>query len=350
MTGVYVILVNWNGWGDTVECLESLLRSEPEGVRVIVCDNGSTDGSLEHLKSWAAGGVEALAPAGPLQRFSFPPVAKPVSCRVLTREEAEEGRGDARDAALTIIDTGANLGFAGGNNVGLRFALSRDDFRYAWLLNNDTVVAPGALARLVERMEEMPQAGICGSTLLRYEEPHRVQAHGGGYYCRWIALPWHLGRLKKAGDRVDRRKVEGAMNYVVGASMLVSKNFLQEVGLLCEDYFLYFEESDWAMRARGRFRLAYAPESVVYHKIGGSIGTSSDPRDKSLACDFYSARNRIFFTRRFFPAALPTVYLSLLGTLLTRALLGKWDRVLLIARVLAGGAGARVGAPGVTEP
>jgi len=126
------------------------------------------------------------------------------------------------------------------------------------------------------------------------------------------------------------------MNYVEGASMLVSRQFLVEIGLLCEDYFLYFEEADWAIRAEGRFRLGYAPLSIVYHKVGGSIGTSSNPAKTSYTSDYFNIRNRLMFTRRFYPGALPTVWLVIVGAMLSRVCLGKWDRVAMIFRILCG--------------
>jgi GT2 family glycosyltransferase len=124
------------------------------------------------------------------------------------------------------------------------------------------------------------------------------------------------------------------MNYIEGASMLASRQFLEEIGLLCEDYFLYFEEADWAIRAEGRFRLAYAPGSIIYHKVGGSIGTSSNPAKMSYISDYFNIRNRLLFTRRFYPAALPTVYLILFGSMLLRILLGKWDRAVMIFKMM----------------
>jgi len=126
------------------------------------------------------------------------------------------------------------------------------------------------------------------------------------------------------------------MNYVEGASMLVSRQFLDEVGLLCEDYFLYFEEADWAIRAKGRFSLGYAPLSIVYHKVGGSIGTSSNPATMSYTSDYFNIHNRLQFTRRFYLAALPTVWLVIVGSLLLRLCLGKWDRAMMIFRLLCG--------------
>ena len=124
------------------------------------------------------------------------------------------------------------------------------------------------------------------------------------------------------------------MNYVEGASMLVSRGFLKQIGLMCEDYFLYFEEVDWALRARGHFCLGYAPDSVIYHKVGKSIGTSSNPAKKSLVCDYYNICNRIRFTRRFYPAALPTVYLVLLAEILLRILFAKTRHSAMIFRLM----------------
>jgi len=212
--------------------------------------------------------------------------------------------------------------------------LWRGGFDYLWLLNNVTIVEPGALQALCTRMSETPRAGMCGSTLLHYGDPRKVQAWGGGYYCKWIGLPWHQGRLMRSSNSINRERAERWMNYVVGASMLVSRKFLEDVGLMCEDYFLYFEETDWAMRARGQYVLAYAPASIVYHKVGASIGTSSNPGKKSFLCDYYSIRNRLLFTRRFFPEALPTIYVSLLCAALVRLLFGKWARAWLVVRLL----------------
>jgi hypothetical protein len=237
---------------------------------------------------------------------------------------------------LFLIRNDENLGFAGGNNVGLRYVLARGDADYCWLLNNDTVVEPDALTHLVARMQQKTNIGICGSTIRLYHERTRIQALGGGHYFRWIGLPWHYGRFTRWRKNVNLLRAESRMNYVEGASMLVSRQFLDEVGLLCEDYFLYFEEADWSIRAKGRFLLGYASQSIVYHKVGGSIGTRSNPAKKSYTCDYYNIRNRLLFTRRFYPAALPTVGLVLVGEILLRLCMGKWDRAAMIFRLLCG--------------
>lgn len=316
MSRAWIILVNWNGWRDTLECLESLLLLDYPDFRIVICDNGSDDGSLERIAGW-------------------------VGERGVTLARFQREGGSAvlcGDPLITLIDIGENLGFAGGNNVGIRHALARGA-AYCWLLNNDTVVEPDALSQLVARMRQDASVGICGSTLRLYHDRDRIQALGGGFYYRWLGVPWHYGRCTRWNRSAGLQlRAEARMNYVEGASMLVSRDFLERVGLLNEEYFLYFEEADWALRGRGRFALGYAAGSVVYHKVGGSIGTSSNPSRKSYVCDFYNVRNRILFARRHHPFTLPTVYLVLMVEVLLRVLCGRWDRAGMILGLMFGGA------------
>lgn len=317
MSKVYIIVVNWNGWNDTIECLESLLLLEYPDFKVVVCDNASRDDSIQKLREW---GERTFGSAS-------------ADFQVLSRSVAEAADSHV-DAKCTLVTNAANLGFAGGNNVGLRYAIARGDAEFCWLLNNDTVVAPDALTHLVARMKQNLSVGICGSTVLYYNKRQRIQALGGGHYCRWIGLPWHYGRFTTWGSTIDQQHAESRMNYVEGASMLVSRQFLEEIGLLCEDYFLYFEEADWAIRAEGRFTLGYAPQSIVFHKVGSSVGTSSNPARMSYTSDYFNIRNRLLFTRRHYPTALPTVWLVVFGALLLRLFMGKRDRVLMVFRLL----------------
>jgi GT2 family glycosyltransferase len=272
---VAIVIVNWNGWRDTVECLESLRHLVYPDYRVIVIDNGSTDASVERLKPLAGGQIE-------------------------------------------LIETGRNLGFAGGNNVGLRRALQEPAVEYFWLLNNDTVVDPDALARLVERLKEKSGAGICGSTVVNYRERDRVEAWGGAFYDKWLAVARHLGQGKPLAAPIDVAKVERRLGYILGASLLVSRAFLREIGLLAEEYFIYCEEIDWAARARGRYTLAYAPKSIVYHKGGSSVGSAGSGFAK-----YYEMRNRLLVTRKNFPYAYPTVYLGVVVEMIGMFLRGE---------------------------
>lgn len=230
---------------------------------------------------------------------------------------------DTNDARLVLIQTGANLGFAGGNNAGLRYAMQDPAMRYVWLLNNDVVIRADALSRLVARMEEhhagARPAGMCGSTLLYYHRPETAQVLGGAHYSRWRCRAMPIGPGKFSSGAVDRQSVEDRLAYVAGASMLVSRDFLATVGLMHEGYFLYYEEMDWAMRARRQYALRYAPDSIVYHKEGGTIGTASLSRPSPLSV-FYMQRSRVLFMKRFFRWQLAYFYGIVIGELLTALL------------------------------
>lgn len=297
---VYVITLNWNSWKLTLPCLESLLRSGYANYCVVVCDNGSTDGSESHILDWAAGRVPASAPDSEVLRgLVEPPIPKPVPYTFYSRAEAEAG-GTSGDERLVLIQTGANLGFAGGCNVGMRYALARGDADFIWLVNNDSLVPADSLQHLVSRALSDPMIGLCGSTLLGVKHPNKIQALGGARWRKWTGTSKHIG-VGEAWPRPDlnAQQIETQMDYVVGASMLASRGFLDKVGLLAEDYFLYYEEIDWAMRAKKHFRLAYAPDSIVYHVEGGSSGFS--------LLRYYYYRSMIRFTWRHARRYLPLV-------------------------------------------
>ena len=206
-----------------------------------------------------------------------------------------------------FIDAGRNLGFAAGVNIGVRFALANAAVRYVWVLNNDTVVARDCLSWMERRMAEDPAVGMCGSRILFYREPDRVQVLGGARFQPWRGTSRLIGSLRSASEVVDPREVERNLDHLSGASMLVARTFLEEVGLMEEGYFLYFEEMDWAIRGKGRYRLAYADDAVVYHKEGASIGSNHQRTLRSALSSFFMVRSRLRFTWKFFPWALPSV-------------------------------------------
>jgi hypothetical protein len=256
---------------------------------------------------------------------------------VLDRAAAERG-GDvrARRARVILVPTGANLGFAGGCNVGMRYALAVGDFDYVWLLNNDTVVPPDALGALVERMEQDPGSGLCGSRIIFYDDPTTVQCLGGATYNPWLATTRRIGQGTPVARAVDPHEVERRTHCVYGASVLARSGFLLDVGLLEERYFMYFEEQDWAERSARRWKLAYAHESVVYHRDGRSAGSHVDARHRSAFSDVVSMRARLLLTRRFYRLALPTVYAASVAVAVKRALLGDVPRGVLLMRFLLG--------------
>lgn len=332
---VYVVLVNWNGWKDTIECLESLFRSSYSEFTVIVCDNNSTDGSAGRIVSWAAGELPPPTALNPtLRHLSFPPIPKPLAIRRL-RTGVENLPVSEITPRLVLIENSSNLGFAGANNVGIRYALSRGDASFLWLLNNDTVASPDAMGQLVKHMGRDLEVGILGSKLVFYSNESQVQALGGARYNKWIARGSDIGAHSSPSQRSSVSEVCAAMDYVVGASMFVSVRFVQDIGLLNEEFFLYFEELDWALRSKGRFRLGFCEKSIVYHKNGASThaGVPSKP---SLTADFYSTRNKISFTQRYFPSYLPSVYAYLLVRAVRRILQGAYKNAYVITRLILG--------------
>ncbi|HEX7075186.1 MAG TPA: glycosyltransferase family 2 protein [Hyphomicrobiaceae bacterium] len=307
--GTAIVVLNWNGWSDTIECLESLFRLDPGPQRIVVCDNASEDNSLDHLIAWAEGRLNTIPPtkADETRRLSFPPVVKPIPYKVYERAEAEAG-GDLPDDAprLAFIRTGANLGFAGGNNVGLRYLLADSSISAIWILNNDTVVERSALGALVSEALSNPAAGLIGATVLEYERPSMIQAQAGAKYLRCIGWATHIGAKRKWSDRLKKNSVEQQVDYILGASMFATRAFLEKAGLMDESYFLYYEELDWATKAAGRGALGYAPDAIVYHKMGRSIGTGRRLASGSALSLYYLNRNRLLIARRHWPRFLLT--------------------------------------------
>ena len=344
---VCIILVNYCGWVDTIECLESVLRMNYDNYQVVVVENDSKDNSIEYLKLWAEGNLDIICHHQyTLKDLSFPPVPKPVQYREYNRKRGEQGglqefannssNLQSLSASLVFINSGENLGFAGGNNVGLRYALKDEDFQYAWLLNNDTVVEPNALKKMLERLQEKRSAGMCGSTLRYYYYPDAVQTLGGSVYNKWMGWNRYLTDVGQAAAALDPDIIERRLYAVSGASMLVSRLFLESIGLMSEDYFLYFEELDWSVRAENKFTLAYAPESVVYHKDGASIRKGTSGNKPSILSEYYLQKNKIIFTRRYYPYALPTIYLGLILAIFKSIVRRQWERVILILKIIFG--------------
>jgi GT2 family glycosyltransferase len=316
-------VLNWNGWRDTIECLESVFRLDYPNYKVVVCDNASSDGSLDRIRWWARGEIKAEVRNPALAALINPPISKPIPFAEVEPTTAGKEAGESA-TRLLLIQTGANLGFAGGNNVGLRYALKQGDCSFAWILNNDTVVRPDALSQLVQRMRERADAGICGSTLLYYDDPSKVQACGGSVYNRWIARSGNIGNMVDASHLPETQEVERKMAYVVGASMLVRQSFMKQVGLMDEQYFLTFEEIDWATWAKGRFQLAYSRCSIIYHKEGASTGSHRLRSRRSPLIEFYAIRNRVLFTRRHHPLALLSVLCVITMSALYRLMNWRW--------------------------
>ena len=327
-----VILVNWNRAADTIECIESLLASAMP-VRIIVVDNGSADGSVAAIAGWAAGGRPA-APADPaMTRFSDPPAPKPLPLAVVTGEPP----GAAPLAPVTLIDARANLGFAGGNNLGMRWALADAAIDQLWILNNDTVAEADAAAALSATLDADPGLGMAGTVVRYYWRPDTVQALNGSTFNLWTGQGRGIHVNEPAARPFDAAAVAARTGFILGASLGVTRAFVETVGPMSEAYFLYFEEIDWTARNAGRFATGFAAGATVYHKEGGSIGSSNKPGARSAMSDYYMLRSRLLFYRSHHRGRLPVVWLLGAAAALRRLLRGQPAKAAAMARALFGG-------------
>lgn len=314
---VHILLVNYNGCRDTLECLESLFRLDYPDFRVIVCDNGSTDDSVEHLQRWANGRELSTPPdVLALRHLAEPPVAKPVRYVIYGRAEAERGGTAGADAPLIVVCTGDNLGFAGGNNVGLRYLRARNQTGLVWILNNDTIVESSTLRELVTELDRNPPLAAVGGTLFWYDRPDTVQVAGG-----WCVSLWNGFSRPRAGNHAR-------FDFISGACILVRLEVLDTVGLLDERYFLYSEEVDWCLRMRRwGLELGYAENARVWHKEGRTMRRQGD------WWDYYSVRSSLLLVHKFRPARVPVALMwSIYRCVLPKIARGQWRRLRAVIR------------------
>ena len=242
---VSIIILNWNNYKDTQECFESLEKITYPNYEVVFVDNRSTDGSDEQL------------------RKEFP--------------------------QHIFTQTGANLGFSGGCNAGIKYALKNGD-DYIMLLNNDTIVKKDFLEPLVEAFESNVGLGIVGGKAYFYDEPNRIHMAGA-------RMDWLRATYKRYGDnQIDRGQFDTPreVGFASAYFMLVKKEVFADIGPLSEDYFGGVEECEFVVRAKGEgYKIYYVPDSVIWHKIGKSF-TPGTPRGM-----YNCYRNKLIFMQKF---------------------------------------------------
>jgi GT2 family glycosyltransferase len=323
MKKVYIILLNYNGWLDTQECLESVLKLDYPKYQVVVVDNNSPNKSMNHLLDWAKGREPSSVNNPNLSHLSNPSIAKPVEFVFYDKQTALQSRDTEQESTfknpIVFIQAGENRGFAGGNNIGIKYALAKEDFEYIWLLNNDTVIEKNSLSSLVTYANKN-QLGISGSSLMYYDNPKKIQAYGG-HVNKIFGTCTHILNIKEIQNKLD---------YVVGASFLIDKKVIDKIGLLPEEYFLYYEETDYCFNARNnRFKLGIDIKSIVYHKEGVSTGGSYNGNEKSEFSDILSIKNRMKFHRKYLGGRLG-LYIGLFITILNRIKRKQFKRIVKI--------------------
>lgn len=247
-----IIILNYNRAKDTIECVDSVLKSSYTDFQILVIDN---DSSLEDFDE--------------------------LSRSLKGKDKIELYRNDA------------NLGYAGGNNVGIKIALKKNA-KYVWILNNDTVVDENALMTLVNAMESDAKIGIASSTLFYYEEPSKVWVAGGAKTISSLDLILTRFGYSLHRDYVPNTKDCNPKPLVsaVGTSLLIRRELFDDVGLFDEDYFLYREETDFCIKAiRKNWKVVYVPCSVVFHKY---------KRASSPWITYYFSRNSLLLLQKNF--------------------------------------------------
>jgi len=309
---VCIVLVNYKTWQDTVECMESILRSSYPHYQIVVVENGSGDNSWEMMLKWARGEYQhVIATNNPLFTLSHPPVAKPLLYFRATTDDSGHLRLGPLDGIMPIlfIKSEKNLGFAGGNNVGMRYAL-QSDFDYVWLLNNDTVIDEHAIRALVQYAEVQKEKGntigIVGSKLRVYHQPDKMQGIGA-IFNKYSGKSKIIGAQEVDKGQYDDKEI--VCNYVIGAAMFVNRPFLVDVGLMSEEYFLYNEENDWSARAKLKdWGVGVATKSIVYHKQGASTGNSPKKSKWQIKALHYKYRGKIKLYKKYYRLQLPFLY------------------------------------------
>jgi len=302
---VYILLVNWNNWKDTINCLESLLQSTYTNYCIILCDNGSTDNSSEEFRFWAKNNIPST------DKHNDPLYLKTSTSKsvlfldysnTILKKEIQDN-----ELKLVIIKTNTNLGFAGGSNVGLKYIIQQNDYSYIWLLNNDTIVDKNSIRNQVAFMKQNNKVDMSGSTILSLDNPNIVIAYAGGVWNPLFATTEMIGFNSKFTKNIDRTTIEKKLDYISGASMFINRNFINKVGLMEESFFLYYEEIDWQKRKGTDIELAFCPDSLIYHK-----GAATVNKQGNLFIQYFFYRNRMLITRKLFSKFICTVYLYIL--------------------------------------
>ncbi|CAH1386235.1 glycosyltransferase family 2 protein [Candidatus Nitrotoga sp. M5] len=243
---VSIIILNWNGWKDTLECLRSVQKINYPNFRILVVDNGSSDESVTQI------------------RHAFPDVE--------------------------LLETGKNLGYAGGNNAGIAHALSEQP-AFILLLNNDTIVDPDILTAFVDAASSCPATGIFGAKSYYYSKPDIIWTLGGKWDSSTSEIMFICqGEHDSAVSCVPPFEVE----YVIGCALFCRVDMIQKIGMMEESFFLNFEEMDWCYQARTAGYSSYAvPDAKLWHKVSVSFGGAESP-----LWNYFMTRNELLWARR----------------------------------------------------
>lgn len=262
-----VVLVAFNSGPLLQDCVQSLLNSEDADLRILVVDNGSSDDTIDQLRQ--SGLITSE----------------------YTEMPASIGSGEVALWSLT-----QNHGFAGGVNHGVRTFMAMDDVDYIWVLNPDAAAHPKTAATLEARARDLGQFGVLGGRVC-YEDGTLIQCDGGHINPRTGVCSLMNNRLQASTTPLPQR---AAIDFISGAHMFVSKEFVRQAGEMPEEYFLYYEETDWCLQ-RGDLALELVEGAEVYHVGGATIGSKTPTQSISPLSAYFMARSRMRFMRKYHP-------------------------------------------------
>ena len=288
---IAIIILNWNGWKDTIECLESLYQITYPNYDVILVDNGSEDDSIKKIIEYCKGLIKIDS-----KFFVYNPGNKPINLIEFTKEEAEIPETKAKrimhyssNQTLIVIKNEKNYGFAEGNNIGIKFALKTLNSEYILLLNNDTVVHRDFLNKLIEITESNAKIGIVGPAIYEYSNQNEVQSAGVNFH-------WNTARQKVLKtDKINYKQQSShrEVDYVAGCCLLVKRKLIDKIGYLDSLYFAYWEEVDWCVRAKKLdYNIVCVLNTKIWHK--GSITSNK----LSGFHEYYMTRNMFLFMKK----------------------------------------------------
>lgn len=279
---IYIILLNWNGFPDTLECLESLKKIDYPNFEVIVVDNNSTGDDVNIIK----------------EKFG--------------------------DFVKELIVSKDNLGFSGGNNLGIEYSLN-EGADFILLLNNDTIVEPDFLSKLLDVFINKDSVGISAPQINYYNTPEIVWTVGG-----------KISKLRGSGfaysdkNESEIDKNEKFVTFASGCCLLIKREVFEKVGLFDEKFFLYVEDTDFCYRShKAGYKIIVSPNSKIYHKVGRS--TSEELKQIPL---YYTTRNRLYFAQKNFYGFhfITTIYIftAMLYKTIFWLLKGKSENIVVV--------------------
>lgn len=271
-----VVLVAYDSADVILDALETLLasaRMDGVALQVVVVDNASPDDSVARIRDWA-GGTQPYQAPDDLPFVWHGPVPKPLA-----------------DGVVRIVTAPVNGGFAAGVNLGVQTLFADPSIGRVWVLNPDAIVAPGTVAAFA-RHDPGPFA-LMGGRVLYMTTPPRIQIDGG-------RIDWRTGatyNINQFAPADTPPPAPEALDFVMGASMVASREFWEQTGPMEEDYFLYYEEVDWALR-RKDLPLVWCEGAVIYHRAGTAIGSPAPGKPASPFSLYFKHRARMMFLRR----------------------------------------------------